>query len=152
MTRLRTEEPSSSKRGVLNGEECTWADWKIGMIADISVKGRCGDISCTAVHGNDETLREAASGRPLTEGKHGGLEASRETQSAREVKSRGLLDWSFAGEFLAWLALSERDVFKCENHFGEIMTANMNMCIVLQQLDDGTLKQDVLLNNARLSD
>ena len=31
--------------------------------------------------------------------KHGGLEASRETVCARgEVKSRGLLDWSFAGD------------------------------------------------------
>ena len=84
--------------------------------------------------------------------KHGGLEASRETQRALDVKSRGFLDWSFAADFWARLALSERDVFKCEKHFGEIMTANMNMCIVLQQLDEGTLKQDVLLNSARLSD
>ena len=72
------------------------------MIAYISVKGRCRDISCTAVHGNDETLREAASGQPLTEGKPGGLEASRETVRARgEVESR-LLDRSFAGDFQGW--------------------------------------------------
>ena len=88
---------------MLNGGKCKWAELKIGMIADISVKGRCRDISCTPVHGNDETLREAASGQPLTEGgKHGGLEASRETVRARgEVESR-LLDWSFAGDFQAW--------------------------------------------------
>ena len=67
------------------------------MIADISVKGRRRDISCTAVHGNDETLREAASGRPLTEGKHGGLEASRETQSAREVKRSWLAGLELRG-------------------------------------------------------
>ena len=41
--------------------------------------------------------------------KHGGLEASRETVRARgEVKSRGLLDWSFASDFKARLALFER--------------------------------------------
>ena len=84
---------------------------------------------------------------------HGGLEASRESPRAQgEVKSRALLDWSFAGDFKVWLALSERDVLKCEKHFGEIMTANMNMCIVLQQFHERTLKQDVLLNSARLTD
>ena len=32
--------------------------------------------------------------------KHGGLEASRESPRAQgEVKSRGFLDWIFAGEF-----------------------------------------------------
>ena len=49
--------------------------------------------------------------------KHGGLEASRESPRAQgEVESRGFLDWSFAGEFLARLALSERDVVKCEKN------------------------------------
>ena len=130
------------------------------MIAYISVKGRCGDISCTA--GNDQTLRGSSkrTRQPLTEvvqsvlgEKHGGLEASRETPRARrEVKCRGLLDWSFAGEFLAWLALSERDVFKCENHFGEFMTRqdehvhcsatvprknNETGCVVEQRPTDG---------------
>ena len=39
-----------------------------------------------------------------------------------------------------------------EKHFGEIMTANMNMCTVLQQLHEGTLKQDVLWNRVQLTD
>ena len=50
------------------------------------------------------------------------------------------------------MALFERDVLKFEKHFGEILTANMNMCIVLQQFHERTMKQDVLLNSARLTD
>ena len=39
-----------------------------------------------------------------------------------------------------------------EKHFGEILTANMNMCIILQPLSETALKQDVLLNSAGLTD
>ena len=55
------ERPSSERR-VLNGEECKWAEWKIGVIADISVKGRFGDISCTAVG-----MKHCGKQQPLTE-------------------------------------------------------------------------------------
>ena len=90
MTRLRTEEPLSSKRRVLNEEECKWAEWKIGMIAYIYVNGRCGDISCTAVDGYDETLGEAASGESTV--------AWRRVAKlyAPEVNSRAVACWTGA--------------------------------------------------------
>ena len=76
------------------------------MIAYISVNAVAGTLRAlleTMKHCGKQQANKAVADRGGGERfgrKHGGLEANRESPHARgEIKSRGLLDWSFAGEF-----------------------------------------------------
>ncbi|CAK0830057.1 unnamed protein product [Prorocentrum cordatum] len=61
-----------------------------------------------------------------------------------------LLNFSFAGDVEDWLALFERELLRYEQRSGEAITASMRIGIVLRQLEEGPLRQHLLLNATRL--
>ena len=71
---------------------------------------------------------------------------------APKVKSRVVASWTGSSRVTSRQGWHSSSVMSSNARMTANITANMNMCIVLQQLDEGTLKQDVLLNSARLTD
>ncbi|CAK0856358.1 unnamed protein product [Prorocentrum cordatum] len=61
-----------------------------------------------------------------------------------------LLNFSFTGDVEDRLALFERELLRYEQRSGEAITASMRIGIVLRQLEEGPLRQHLLLNATRL--
>ncbi|CAK0865359.1 unnamed protein product, partial [Prorocentrum cordatum] len=61
-----------------------------------------------------------------------------------------LLNFSFTGDVEDRLALFERELLRYEQRSGEAIAASMRIGIVLRQLEEGPLRQHLLLNATRL--
>ena len=102
-------------------------------------------------------------GQPLTEvvnaGESEGLAAWKRLCDIYEPHARSrvagllltLLSYNFAGDVEARVAAFERDVQRYEQRSGEPMSDSMKIGVVLKQLDEGSLRQHLLMNAARLS-
>ena len=63
----------------------------------------------------------------------------------------GLLSYSFSGDVEAKLAAFERDVQRYEQRSLETLSDSLKIGVVLKQLDEGSLKQHLLMNAQRLT-
>jgi len=62
-----------------------------------------------------------------------------------------LLSWSFAGDAMARLEAFEREIAQYTSASKEPFTDNMKVGVVLKQLEDGPLRNHLVLNAARLA-
>ncbi|CAK0851548.1 unnamed protein product, partial [Prorocentrum cordatum] len=91
-------------------------------------------------------------------GENEGFQARRKLVEYYEPNARSriagqrlnLLNFSFAGDVEDRLALFERELLRDEQRSGEAITASMRIGIVLRQLEEGPLRQHLLLNATRL--
>ena len=63
-----------------------------------------------------------------------------------------LMRWSFSGDIQARLKVFEREVLRWEAKAGEKMSANIRMGLVMLNLEEGPLKEHLLMNSSSYTD